>query len=356
MPLDINNTYQLQALMEEVTPVPSFFKDRYFPTGAGDLFTTDYVITEFREGNRKMAAFVAPRIGDIPVERSGYEINMYQPPRVAPSRGLTIDDLAKKGFGEAPFAGLTPDQRAARLVLEDFADLERRIVFREEWMAANVMISNGFTANAYADEVTVVEQYDLKFYNEVTSGHLYTVSPVWSTWALMESDVIAMCNSLSQHGLPAEDLLLGIDVATKMLTFTGLVERLNKTSGIITGEVHQKLTQYPGVTFMGTLNFGGYELKVFSVNETYEADDGTLTGYFPAKSAMVTAPNAGRMLYGAVTQINRGQENFSTIAATRVPKLVVDDKNDTRTFRLTSRPLPMPRNKNPWRYAANCVS
>ena len=49
-------------------------------------------------------------------------------------------------------------------------------------------------------------------------------------------------------------------------------------------------------------------------------------------------------------------ENFSTIAATRVPKLVVDNKNDTRTFRLTSRPLPMPRNKNPWRYAANCVS
>ena len=356
MPFDIHNTYSLRALMEEITPVPSFFKDRYFPTGAGDLFTTDYVVTEFREGSRKMAAFVAPRIGDIPVERGGYEINMYQPPRIAPSRVLTIDDLAKKGLGEAPFAGFTPEQRAAQIVLQDLTDLERRIMFREEWMAANVMISNGFTVNSYADEVTAVEQYDLKFYNEVSSGHLYTVSTVWSTWALMESDVIAMCDSLAEHGLPAQDLILGSDVAATMLTFTGLADRLNKTSGIITGEIRQKLTQYPGVVFMGTLNFGGYELNIFNVHETYAADDGTTTKYFPAKSAMVTAPDAGHMLYGAVTQINRGQENFSTVAATRVPKLVVDDVNDTRKLRLTSRPLPMPRNKNPWRYAANAVS
>ena len=356
MPFDIHNTYSLLALMEEVTPVPAFFKDRYFPTGAGDLFSTDYVITEFREGERKLAAFVAPRVGDIPVERGSYEINMYQPPKIAPSRVLTIDDLAKKGFGEAPFAGYTPEQRAARIVLDDLTDLERRIAFREEWMAANAIISNGFTAVAYADEDTAVDNYDLKFYNELTSGHLYTVSPVWTTFALMEADVIAMCDDLAAHGLPAQDLILGSDVAAAMLSFTGLADRLNKMSGIITGEIRQKLSQYPGVVWMGKLNFGGYELDVFNVHETYVADNNTVTKYFPAKSAAVTAPNAGHMLYGSVTQINRGQDNFSTITATRVPKLVVDDDNDTRKLRLTARPLPMPRNKNPWRYAANAVS
>lgn len=357
MPFDIHNSYQLLSLMEEITPVPSFFKDRYFPTGAGDLFTTDYVLTEYMEAGRKMAAFVAPRVGDIPVERGSYEINMYHPPKIAPSRVLTIDDLAKKGFGEAPFAGLTPEQRAARIVLQDLTDLERRIRFREEWMAAQTIISNGFQASAYADEDTAVDSYDLKFYNEQTSGHVYTVSGgTWSTFADMEADVFAMCSGLADHGLPAVDLLLGGDAASAMLSFTGIAERLSKTSGIITGEINQKLTQFPGVIWMGQLNFGGFVLDVWNVLETYKADNGTTTAYFPAKSAAVTAPGAGHMLYGAVSQINRGAENFSTIAATRVPKLVVDDDNDVRKLRVTSRPLPMPKNKNPWRYAANVVA
>ena len=356
MPFDIHNSYQLLSLMEEITPVPAFFKDRYFPTGAGDLFSTDYVLTEFMEAGRKMAAFVAPRVGDIPVERGSYEINMYQPPKIAPSRVLTIDDLAKKGFGEAPFAGLTPEQRAARIVLQDLTDLERRIAFREEWMAAQAIISNGFQASAYADEDTAVDSYDLKFYNELTSGHIYAGNGVWTTFAEMEADVFAMCNDLAEHGLPATDLLLGGTAASTILGFSGLADRLNKTSGIITGEIDQKLTQYPGVILMGQLNFGGYILNVWNVLETYTADNGTTTAYFPAKAAAVTSPAAGRMLYGAVTQINRGAENFSTITATRVPKLVVDDVNDKRKLRLTARPLPMPKNKNPWRYFAQCVT
>lgn len=356
MPFDIHNTYQLLALMEEITPVPSFFRDRYFPTGAGDLFATDQVITEYMEAGRKMAAFVAPRVGDIPVERGTYEINTYSPPKIAPSRVLTIDDLAKKGFGEMPFAGLKPDQRAARIVLQDLTDLERFIRFREEWIAAQAIISNGFEAMAYADEDTAVDKFDLKFYNELTSGHIYAGSGTWSTFADMEADVFAMCNDLAEHGLPAQDLILGGTAAATILGFSGLADRLNKTSGIITGEIDQKLTNYPGVILMGQLNFSGYVLDVWNVLETYTADNGTTTAYFPAKAAAVTAPNAGHMLYGAVTQIDRGAENFSTIAATRVPKLIVDDDNDTRKLRLTSKPLPMPRNKNPWRYFAQAVS
>lgn len=356
MPFDIHNTYSLLALMEEITPVPSFFRDRYFPTGAGDLFSSDFVVTEFRKGTRKMAPFVAPRIGDIPVERGGYEINTYAPPKVAPSRLLTIDDLAKKGFGELPYAGLKPEQRAARLVMDDLADLERLIEFREEWMAAQTMLSNGFSGGAYADADTQVDTYDIAYYNGLTSDHLYTVNPVWTTFALMEADVAAMANDLYDRGLPAEDLIIGTDVAAAMLTFTDLPALVNKQSGIITGEINKQLTQYPGVVYMGDINFGGHVLHIFVPRSTYTADNGTTTAFFPAKGAIVTAPGAGRMLYASVTQIPRGGDNFVTISAKRVPKLVVDDENEVRKLRLTSRPLPMPKQMNPWIYAANAVS
>lgn len=356
MPFDIHNTYSLLALMEEITPVPSFFRDRYFPTGAGDLFTTDRVVTEFRKGSRKMAAFVAPRIGDIPVERGGYEIHDYAPPRIAPSRILTIDDLAKKGFGELPFAGYTPEQRAARIVLQDFEDLERRIRFREEWMAAQTMISNGFSGDALSDEDTKVDDYVIHYYDGMSSDHLYTVSPVWTSFALMSGDVEAMANDLYDRGLPAEDLIIGTDVAAKMLTFSDLPGLVNKESGIIVGEIREQLSQYPGVVYMGDLNFHGHVLHVFVPRETYTADNGTTTAYFPAKGALVTAPGAGRMLYASVTQIPRGGDNFVTISAKRVPKLIVDDDNEVRKLRVTSKPLPIPKQYNPWIYAANVVS
>ena len=42
----------LQAISEEIVPKVSFFKDRYFPTGAGDIFKANEVLTEYRSGDR----------------------------------------------------------------------------------------------------------------------------------------------------------------------------------------------------------------------------------------------------------------------------------------------------------------
>ena len=81
MPATLNffDTYILMAIMEEVVPNTFFFRDRYFPTGEGDIFAADKVLTEYRKGDRKMAAFVSERIGDIPMDRIGYEIHELQP-------------------------------------------------------------------------------------------------------------------------------------------------------------------------------------------------------------------------------------------------------------------------------------
>lgn len=91
----------LQAISEEIVPKVSFFKDRYFPTGAGDIFKANEVLTEYRSGDRKLAAFVDQKAGDIPIGRRSYEVHSYKPAYIAPSRLLTLDELTKRGFGEA---------------------------------------------------------------------------------------------------------------------------------------------------------------------------------------------------------------------------------------------------------------
>ena len=139
--LDFFDNVILQAITEEIVPKRGFFKDRYFPTGAGDIFKADKVLTEYRKGDRKLAAFVAPDVHDIPIARRGYEVHSYQPAYIAPSRVLTMDELKKRGFGEALYPGMDEAQRAARLLADDMNDMENRIAGTEEWMAAQTHLA-----------------------------------------------------------------------------------------------------------------------------------------------------------------------------------------------------------------------
>lgn len=61
------------------------------------------------------------------------------------------------------------------------------------------------------------------------------------------------------------------------------------------------------------------------------------------------------MMYGQITQMNYGSKELSTIAAKRVPKLVVDQDRDIRKIRLGARPLAAPKNYCPYIYAEKVV-
>lgn len=353
--LNFFDNYVMMAITEEIVPQASFFRDRYFPTSAGDVFAADKVLTEYKKGDRKMACFVADRAGDIPMERRGYEIHEYQPAKIAPSRLLTLDDLRKRGFGEALYPGSTPAERAAKLQLRDLTELDIRIQRREEWMAVQTMINNGCTMQEYIDAKTVGGQKEVRFY-DVSSDHTYTVSPKWDTsTGDFFGDVRNMCRMLSKRGLRAADLVLGTDAADAILEIEKVQKLLDKQSGIIIGQIEQELSPYDGVAYMGTLNFGGFKLNLISVDESYIDDSNTEQKYFPATSAMVTAPGCGHMMYGQITQIDFGSTEFTTYANKRVPKFFVDQDKDIRKLRLGSRPLAAPLNYCPYIYAANVV-
>lgn len=360
MPATLNffDTYTLMAINEEVVPQPSFFRDRYFPTGEGDIFAADKVLTEYRKGDRKMAAFISDRAGDIPMDRRGYAIHEYQPARIAPSRLLTADELTKRGFGEAIYANSTPAQRAARLLRDDMTDMERRIAAREEWMAVQTMINNACTMQTYVDNDTQGETKYVQFY-DTASDHTYTIAAghKWDangiSFMTVRSDVRAMCRKLSDRGLPAADLVLGADAADALLAIDEFRKLVDQSSGIAIGSINEQLSAYPGVTLEGVINFGGFRLNVISVDETYVDDSNKTQKFFPVTSAMVTAPGCGHLMYGQITQIDYGSTEFTSHVAKRVPKFVLDQDKDLRKLRLATRPLAAPKDYCPFIYAAN---
>lgn len=352
--LNFFDTYFLLAMAEEIVPQPNFFRSRYFPTGAEDVFAADKVLTEYRKGDRKMAAFVSPAARDIAMERIGYEIREYQPAYIALSRLLTLDDLEKRGFGEALYPGMNKSQRAARLQLRDLQDIDKRIARREEWMAVQTMLNNGCTMQEYIDAQTIGDKRQVMFYRG-KSEHTFAPAHKWDSpegdfWG----DVRAMCRLLARFGLPAIDLVLG-SLAADFVSNDARTQKLLDNRRMEYGNLEPQLTQYPGVAFMGRLNFGGFLLNLFDVNESYENEDGEDTPYFPARGAMVTAPGCGHMMYGQITQIDYGSANYNSYASARVPKFILDQPNDMRCLRLGCRPLAAPHNYCPYIYAADVV-
>ena len=56
MAFDIFGTHTLLMGIEQVTPPRTFLRDRYFPTNeATDIFSTNDVLVEYKDGSKKLA-------------------------------------------------------------------------------------------------------------------------------------------------------------------------------------------------------------------------------------------------------------------------------------------------------------
>lgn len=209
MSFNFFDTHTLLMAVQQLTPPVTFLRDRYFPTNdASDVFATDDVLVEYRDGTKKLAPFVAPRKGGVSILRSGYHLERYTPSFVAPKRMLTMDDLQKRGFGEALFTQLTPEQRQQVLILKDIDELSELISRREEAMAAETMLTNGCIMKHIADDADKGDEMEIRFYSESANPAAYTPTTKWdASGANILADLGAMIRMLTSRGLRAADLV-----------------------------------------------------------------------------------------------------------------------------------------------------
>ena len=338
-------THNLLAAIEQLTPPTTFLRDRYFPTNpATDIFSTDDVLVEYKDGSRKVAPFVAPRKGGVTILRSGYEVERFQPPFIAPRRMLTIDDLKKRGFGEALLSNLTPEQRQRTILLNDAQELSDMITRREEAMAAEVMQTNGCVMKHIADDKDASDDKQILFYSGTNSA-TYTPSGNWAAdYTGIIADLAAMARMLTKRGLGASELIVGSDAADAILGNANIKTLLDNKNYEI-GKIDPG-TLPNGATHIATLNVHGRMINVICYDEEYTDLDGTTKPYINAKNVILTAPAAGRTLYGAVSQVEQSDGEFHTYTGKRVPKYLSSAEGNTRTLTMTSCPLLIPNHKN----------
>lgn len=348
MSFNFFDTHTLLMAVQQLTPPVTFLRDRYFPTNdASDIFATDDVLVEYRDGTKKLAPFVAPRKGGVSILRNGYHLERYTPPFVAPKRTLTMDDLQKRGFGEALFTQLTPEQRQQVLILKDIDELGELISRREEAMAAETMLTNGCIMKHIADDVDEGDEMEIRFYSEGTNPATYTPTAKWdASGANIPADLGVMIRMLTSRGLRAADLVCSPDTADAIVN-NDTIQKLLDNKRYEIGMVQPEMLP-DGAAVMCRLNVNGRMINVISYDETYTDDAGKDQLYIPSGKCVLTAPEAGRTLYGAVTQVEQSDGQFHTYTGRRVPKYLSSAEGNTRSLTLFSRPLLIPNNKNPF--------
>lgn len=340
MALNYTDTAVLLAAYKQQKAPNTFLQNRYFPDGT--VFTTSQVLVEYKDGNQKLAPFVSPEVGGKAVRRDGYKATAYEPAFIAPKRALTIDNLTKKGFGEALYGELTPEERAVKITADDLTEMDEMIVRRQEEMCAQVLQENALTMKHYGDDNKVVDTKVIEYF-EGTNGAVYTPNTNWdSADADILGDVAAIALELAKRGLPAVDVILGTEAADAFLNnekVQKLLDNRNFNIGVV-----DPTEGFPEAVFLGQINCKGYKLNFIQYAATYEAEDGSIKPYIDPKVAIVTAPACGVTNYGAITQINFGEANFTTHAEKRVPLYSIKDQ--VREVALRTAPLVQPKHKN----------
>lgn len=346
MDLDLTKTHTLLAAYEAIPKVPAFLKDRYFPTNAmTDVFNTDDVLVDYRDGSKKAAPFVVPTVGGKIIDRSAFTTDRYTPPLIAPQRTLSIDDLKKRGFGEAIFNNVAPADREALITLRDLRELDEMTTRREEIMAAETLINSKCVMKQW-DGSNYDTTETIQFYSGGSNPYQYTPAKGWDTFeGVILQDLNQMVLMLTRKGLAAEELVVSGDVADAIINNTAIQKLLDNNRMNLGGIAPLELPE--GAAHIGTLNVFGKMIKIISYVETYENDEGTVTPYIPDGTVILTAPGAGRGLYGAVTQLEYDGA-FYSYTGRRVPKYLPDPKTNVRTMTLSSCPILIPKNKGAW--------
>lgn len=341
--LDYTKTAVLLAAYEQKKKPTTFLKSRYFPDGVN--FGTDEVIVEYKNGNQKIAPFVAPEVGGKVMKRDGYTVKAYQPAFIAPKRALSVDTLKRKGFGEAYYNQLSPAERALAITADDLAEMDEMIVRREEAMCAEVMQTNKLAMNHYTDDNNLLETKHIFYYEGETNPAIYTPQVAWtSPDADILGDCAAIASSMKKRGLAATDIILGSEAADAVLNNEKIQKLLDNRNYNI-GTIDPSL-KFDDVVVLGQLNCKGHMLTFIQYVGTYEAEDGEVKDFINPKDIIVTAPACGQTNYGAITQIDYGQADFTTHVGKRVPLYAVEGQ--VKSVALRTAPLVQPVNKDPF--------
>jgi hypothetical protein len=343
------NIYEPRTMLpafKKRMPVTTFLRDRYFP--GARVFPTKHVDMDYYKGGQEVAPFVVDGAGPVNIKRDGFKTQSYTAPFINIGRPYDVNLLETRLPGEELYSGLTPEERAARLIQEDYQELDDRITRREELMVAQCLQTGTVTLTGYIDDsATVVrtDTLDFDFENDIT----LTGSDRWgqsgsNKYGVLEENV----ELVRKAGYNPTDIVLGANAKKLLLSDDNFIsryfDRRNVNFGLLNPQL--QIDNGNGYAYLGNLTELGVDLWVYLA--WYKDVDGTVKPYINDNRVLILPQNIGEIAYGAVTIIPEGSDDFVTVEGTRVPKMTVDRNKDTKQLSVKSRPVAKPFDVTAW--------
>lgn len=341
--LNIYKTQTMLGAVERMLPLRTFFCNTFFP--GMQTFVTEDVLLDYRKGKRKMAPYVAPRVGGITMDRQGFRTDKYTAPRIAPQRVLTLDDIVNRGIGENVFSQRTPAQRQAELLGRDLSELDEFVWRRCEVTCRDIMIDGKAVMKGYIDAGNTANYVEQTLDYGMTNKEVLSGAALWSAGTSTKyADLKRWRLQVIQSGGKAPTMVVfGQNAAEEFINDADIAEKLKQFNGLF-AELRPTIVD-DALTYIGRLPELGLDL--YTYNDWYIDDDNVEKAMMPEDHVLMARPNIGSILYGAVTQMEEDGQ-FYTYEGTRVPKSWADVKNEQRMIRLSSRPVPKPEVIDDW--------
>ena len=304
-------TREMMEAYDQTPPVRSFLQKTFFPHE--QTHVTEKVEFDVRKGKRVMAPFVSKRKAGKVISRQGWKTNQFSTPKIAPERVLTIDDISSRAIGENIYSQKTPEEREDELLAKDLTDLEESIDRRKEWMCRQILFEGKLDV---VDEKEGLDfQIDFGFTNIIVLG-------ADEQWTLATVNPLPLFRSLRKKiikdtGRAPDIAIFSSDVIEDFIMNTFVVKAME------------------------------LDLDLYTYDEWFLNDEGEDESIIPPGTVLLGhSTGEGQIEYGLVTQME--DKKSRSYEGKLVPKVWVDENDEVKKVRLTSRPLPRPYDVDSW--------
>ena len=315
MPNEVNiyTPRYLAEVVRQAPPIHTYFRDTFFTNIK--TFSTERVDIDLVKGDRRMAAFVHPRVGGQVLKANGFSTESYKPPLINPYDVTTADQHMTRLPGEDLYSGMTPAQRAARKLMDEYNRLNDATTRREEWMCVQAIVTGQIPIVGPG----VNEVIDFGFTNKIKLDG----TKQWGKTAAKPIEVQKLLDN----------------------------RRIN-----IGGYDPRDLPN--GVKYYGHLTSPNIDLYTYGevyLDDWTDPETPAVKPLVPENVVILISGQSNFMLaYGACTYIEDGTQQWVTAETSRLLRSYVEHHPDRRMVELQAHPLPIPDQVDSWLVAEVC--
>lgn len=329
----ISTQYTVREMLEAIrqrTPRPTFLMDTLVKgtkTHASKIIEIDTIV-----GSNTVAKYVSRTANAEPVDKLGYSSAIHVIPYTYQEKTLTPEDLEIRMPGETVYGSGSPSQRRDELMGEWLAELEDRVIRREELQLAGALREGTVTVDG--DGVSYTVDYGRNASNTAT----LTGTSRWGESA--ENKVTDVRNAFAQMKTPGVDgglittAIMGVTAAQKWIDDDDIMAIMDNRR-VERGEISPTTLAEQSASYIGNYKDAGVNMDIYSYFGQYVDSSGTAQYYLPANEVLfVNSTMRVQKHYGMIYNLHAG--NF---VVERFPYMDVASNGKSASLTLESAPL-----------------